>query len=93
MAPKLIKTDFPFTFISMEADLDYLLARMIHFLGAGFHARAGYFAHQACEKYLKALSVERVALTWKPRPAPTGSRSEPYVRFLGDAKAKADLDA
>jgi HEPN domain-containing protein len=54
-------TDFPFTVFSMEADTDYLLARMIHFLGAGFHSRTGFFAQQACEKYLKAFSVQKTA--------------------------------
>jgi HEPN domain-containing protein len=59
MTSNIVKTDMPFAVFSMEADTDYLLARMIHFLGAGFHARAGFFAQQACEKYLKALSVQR----------------------------------
>jgi HEPN domain len=59
MAPKTVKTDMPFAVFSMEADTDYLLARMINFLGAKFHSRAGFFAQQACEKYMKALSVQR----------------------------------
>lgn len=41
-----------------EADIDYLLARLIHFTGGGFHARAGFFAQMACEKYLKALTIQ-----------------------------------
>ncbi len=57
MAPKLSKSDFPI--FSKEADRDYLLARLIHFLGAAFQSRAGFFAQQACEKYLKALSVQQ----------------------------------
>lgn len=59
MAPKIIKTDKPFWMFSMEADTDYLLARMINFLGASFHSRAGFFGQQACEKYMKALTVQR----------------------------------
>lgn len=59
MAPKIIKTEMPFPVFSREADIDYLLARFVHFLGAGFHGRAGFFGHQACEKYLKALSVQQ----------------------------------
>ena len=59
MATKLIKTEMPFWMFSKEADTDYLLARMINFLGAGFHSRAGFFAQQACEKYMKALTVQR----------------------------------
>jgi HEPN domain-containing protein len=57
MAPKLVKTEMPFWSFSKEADTDYLLARMINFLGAGFHSRAGFFAQQACEKYMKALMI------------------------------------
>lgn len=58
MAIKLILTDFPFVVFSHEADIDYLLARWINFAGGGFYARAGFFAHQACEKYMKALTVQ-----------------------------------
>jgi HEPN domain len=56
MASKFSSRDFPI--FSTEADTDYLLARLIHFSGSSFQGRAGYFAHQACEKYLKALSVQ-----------------------------------
>jgi HEPN domain-containing protein len=59
MAPKIVKTDMPFPVFSVEADTDYLLARMINFLGSAFYGRAGFFAQQACEKYMKALSVQR----------------------------------
>jgi HEPN domain len=58
MATKLIKPDKPFWMFSMEADTDYLLCRMINFLGSSFHARAGFFAQQACEKYMKALTIQ-----------------------------------
>jgi HEPN domain-containing protein len=58
MATKIVPTDMPFAVFSMEADRDYLLARMINFIGASFHARAGFFAQQACEKYMKALTVQ-----------------------------------
>jgi HEPN domain-containing protein len=59
MASKIVQTDMPFAVFSMEADKDYLLARMINFLGAEFNGRAGFFAQQACEKYMKALTVQR----------------------------------
>lgn len=59
MPAKMIKTDKPFTVFSVEADIDYLSARMLAFLGNLFHARAGYLGHQACEKYLKALCVQK----------------------------------
>ncbi|MHB8271844.1 HEPN domain-containing protein [Bradyrhizobium sp.] len=58
MAPKIIQTDMPFPTFSMEADTDYLLARLVNFSGAGFHSRAGFFAQQACEKYMKALMLQ-----------------------------------
>lgn len=49
---------WPFTTFSFEADRDYILARWIAFAGGGFQSRAGFHAHQACEKYLKALTVQ-----------------------------------
>jgi hypothetical protein len=58
MPIKIVPTDLPFTAFSMEADRDYLLARMISFLGGGFHSRAGFLGQQACEKYMKALTVQ-----------------------------------
>lgn len=56
-SPKRIKFELGWPAFVIEADRDYLLARWIHFSGGGFHARAGFFAHQACEKYLKAIMV------------------------------------
>lgn len=61
MAPPIIKTDVPFVVFSFEADADYLLARMIVFLGAAFQGKAGYFGQQACEKYLKLYQYSIVA--------------------------------
>ncbi len=58
MPPRTIKTDLPFTAFSIEADRDYLLARHLNTLGAGFHSRAGFSCQQACEKYLKAITVQ-----------------------------------
>lgn len=58
MATRIKKTDFPFPIFSTEADRDYLLARHTNFLGPGFHSRTGFFAQQACEKYMKAVSVQ-----------------------------------
>lgn len=58
MPPKVVTTDMPFTIFSTEADRDYLLARAMNIAGSGFHARAGYFSHQACEKYLKAFMLQ-----------------------------------
>src|SRR5579862_6210480 len=57
-AAKTIKTDFPFPVFAMEADRDYILARHTSFLGVGFHSRAGLFCQQACEKYMKAVTVQ-----------------------------------
>lgn len=53
-----ITTDKPFSVFSLEADRDYLLARLINFSGHGFASRAGYFGQQAIEKYFKALMVQ-----------------------------------
>ena len=55
---KIIWTDIPFTNFSLEGDRDYLLARFISFLGGAFSCRAGYFAQAACEKYMKAYTVQ-----------------------------------
>ena len=55
---KITPTDMPFAVFSLEADRDYILARFISFLGAGFHSRAGYLAQAACEKYMKAYTVQ-----------------------------------
>src|SRR5688572_8847759 len=55
---KMVITDMPFSVMSSEADIDYLLARMIAFSGGHFQGRAGYFGQMACEKYLKALSIQ-----------------------------------
>lgn len=55
---KTEKSDTPAIFL-VEADHDYIIARLISFTGlGGFSRRAGYFAQQALEKYLKALSVQ-----------------------------------
>lgn len=55
---KTLATDKPFFVFSLEADRDYLLARLINFSGSGFSPRAGYFGQQAIEKYLKSLMVQ-----------------------------------
>lgn len=54
---KTEKGDTPAIFL-VEADKDYIIARLISFTGPGFAGRAGYFAQQALEKYLKALLVQ-----------------------------------
>jgi len=58
LALEIIQFDKPFTVFSREADKDYLLARMISFVGGGFEAKAGLLGHQACEKYMKAVMVQ-----------------------------------
>lgn len=55
---KIVSTDKPFSVFSIEADRDYLLARLINFSGHGFASRAGYFGQQAVEKYFKSLMVQ-----------------------------------
>jgi len=54
----IIKTDKPTAVFLLEADRDYLIARLINFAGAAFASRSGYFSQQALEKYLKAFSVQ-----------------------------------
>jgi HEPN domain-containing protein len=51
-------TDDPFIIFSTEADRDYILARMLHYTGTAFITRTAFFANQALEKYLKAISVQ-----------------------------------
>lgn len=55
---QFIDTNKPFPAFSLEADRDYLLARLINFSGAGFAPRTGYFGQQAIEKYMKAFLVQ-----------------------------------
>lgn len=43
----------------LEADRDYIIARLVSFTGGAFGSRAGYFSQQALEKYIKAVSVQR----------------------------------
>lgn len=54
-----IATDKPFSVFALEADRDYLLARLINFSGNGFASRAAYFGQQAIEKYFKALTIDQ----------------------------------
>jgi HEPN domain-containing protein len=51
-------TTLPFSALSNEADIDYLLARWLHFAGGMFAIRAGFSAQQACEKYMKAVLIQ-----------------------------------
>ena len=53
-----IKTDKPHPVFSLEADRDYIIARLVNFTGAAFSSRAGYYSQQAIEKYLKAFLVQ-----------------------------------
>lgn len=54
----MIKTDKPHSVFSFEADKDYIMARLVNFAGSAFSSRAGYYAQQALEKYLKAFLVQ-----------------------------------
>jgi ISXO2-like transposase domain/HEPN domain len=92
-SPEIVKTDMPFPVFAMEADTDYLLARLINFLGGSFHSRAGFFAQQACEKYMKALSVQRdgsYAETHKLLDLAT--ICEPYGTFFSETETKRILE-
>jgi len=91
---KPTSTDFPFAVFSMEADTDYLLARMIHFLGAGlFHSRAGFFAQQACEKYLKAFSVQKTGSFLETHNLKTLAEfCEPHDSYFCEAETRRVLE-
>lgn len=58
MKKQNIQTTKPFTVFSMEADTDYIVARLVNFAGPAVATRAGYFSQQALEKYLKAYLVQ-----------------------------------
>jgi HEPN domain-containing protein len=92
MANKIIQTDMPFPVFSMEADTDYLLARLVNFLGSSFHSRAGFFAQQACEKYMKALSVQRdQSYAETHKLLDLAQICEPYGAFFSEAETKRIL--
>jgi HEPN domain-containing protein len=91
--PKFKRTNMPFTVFSMEADYDYLLARLISFLGGGFHSRAGFFAQQACEKYMKALAVQRNGTYLETHKLfDLAEKCEPYGTIFSEAETKRILD-
>jgi hypothetical protein len=93
MATTIVKTDMPFAVFSMEADTDYLLARMINFLGAKFHSRTGFFSQQACEKYMKALSVQgNGAYAETHNLIELATYCEPYDSYFADKDAKRILE-
>lgn len=54
----MIKTDKPHSVFSLEADRDYIIARLVNFAGSAFSSRAGYYSQQALEKYFKAYLVQ-----------------------------------
>jgi HEPN domain-containing protein len=91
---QVVRTTLPFVAFSHEADRDYLLARMITFLGGGFHSRAGFFAQQACEKYMKAVMVQQSSSYLQTHKlmelAEACAMFEPY---FGEADTNATLQA
>ena len=94
MAPNMTKTDKQFPVFSREADKDYLLARHIHFLGAHFFDRAGFFAQMACEKYLKALTIQNSG-TYADNTHNLpylASLCEPYDAYFSEAETKRVLE-
>jgi hypothetical protein len=83
----------PFPVFSMEADHDYILARLIHFIGGPFSSRAGYFSQQACEKYLKAMSVQREKAYLKTHKLrELAKRCEPYGPYFCDKETVRVLE-
>jgi HEPN domain-containing protein len=93
MALKLVKTDMPFSVMSMEADKDYILARLVHFTGNGFHDRAGYLSHMACEKYLKALTIQNDKQYAETHALLDLARlCEPYDSYFAEVETKRVLE-
>jgi HEPN domain-containing protein len=94
MSKQPTKTEMSFFLFSHEADLDYLLARMVSFLGGGFHGRAGYLGAQAFEKYLKALSVQHDGGYLETHKLlDLAEAIEPHYSFLNEQECKDDLAA
>jgi HEPN domain-containing protein len=92
-AAKFIRTDKPFTVFSMEADHDYLLARLISLLGGGFNSRAGFFAQQACEKFMKALNVQRNGTYLETHALlDLATKCEPDGSLFSEAETRRILD-
>src|SRR3989442_12632640 len=54
----IASSDTPAMFL-LEADRDYIIARLVSFTGGAFGNKAGYLSQQALENYLKAVSVQR----------------------------------
>jgi HEPN domain-containing protein len=93
MALKIVQADMPFPVMSMEADKDYLLARMIHFTGGGFHSRVGYLGQMACEKYLKALTIQNEKMYAETHGLlALAGLCEKYDAYFAEAETKRVLD-
>jgi HEPN domain len=79
-ANKIVPTEQSFGVFTKEADTDYLLAR-------SFYGRAGFFAQQACEKYMKALMVERTSTYLETHNLKDlAGQCVPYEPYFADAK-------
>jgi HEPN domain-containing protein len=77
----------------MEAHHDYLLARLVSFLGGSFHSKAGFFGQQACEKYLKALSVQHSKLYLDTHKLPKSAiPCQPYGPFFSEKETLRILE-
>jgi hypothetical protein len=91
--PKVIKPDFGPSVFALEADKDYLAARMINSLGQSLASRSGFFGQQACEKYLKAVSVQfKGEYIETHQLSVLASHCEEVLPFLKEQAAKDDLD-
>ncbi|MGL5167311.1 MAG: HEPN domain-containing protein [Afipia sp.] len=90
--PKAIKPDFGPSVFALEADKDYLTARMINSLGQSLGSRAGFFGQQACEKYLKAVSIQfKGEYLETHQLSVLASHCEDVLPFLTEQAAKDDL--
>jgi hypothetical protein len=92
MPPKTAPTDLPFHAFSLEADRDYLLARMLSFTGAGFQSRAGFLGQQACEKYMKAFLVqESKSYLETHKLHDPGQRCSAFNAYFAQSEARSTL--
>jgi hypothetical protein len=93
MSIKIVKTEMSFTTFSNEADVDYLLARLVARLGGVFLSRAGFLGQQAIEKHLKALSLQKTgAYAETHKLLKLARMAESYFPALKEPVAKEDFE-
>lgn len=91
-SPKRVEEESFFVFL-LEADKDYILARHINTLGGAYGSRAGLFGQACCEKYMKALTVERDGFYLQHHSLTRLAREcEPYSDYFSLPSTKEGLE-